>query len=120
MERARWAATLLLWWLARAGTALADPIEVERGRLVAEGRCGKCHAIGPTGASPQRIVPPFRALAERFPIDMLIDTLQTGTVSGHDEMPMFELGLDDARALIAFIDSLSPTGARYLAAPERR
>lgn len=97
--------------------AHADPALVERGRLVAEGHCSRCHAIGATGQSPHRIVIPFRNLAQRFPVDMLIDTLRTGTVGGHDEMPMFDLGVADARALVAYIDSLAPPDQRYLALP---
>jgi hypothetical protein len=31
-----------------------------------------------------------------------------------DEMPMFQFSIDDARALVGYIDSLSPPNARYL------
>jgi len=56
-------------------------------------------------------------LHEDFPIEMLANALGTGVLSGHDEMPMFDLGLDDTRALLAYIDSLKPDGPQYLAPP---
>ncbi|MFM9942341.1 MAG: c-type cytochrome [Hyphomicrobiaceae bacterium] len=92
---------------------------VARGLVVAEGHCSRCHAVGATGESPQRLVIPFRNLYVRFPVDMLVEALQSGTVGGHDEMPMFELGRRDTHALIAYIDSLSPPEARYLAPPAK-
>lgn len=98
-------------------SAKADPALIERGRIVAEGHCSRCHAVGASGQSPHRIVIPFRNLAERFPVDMLVDTLRTGTIGGHDEMPMFDLGTADARALIAYIDSFAPAGQRYMSLP---
>jgi hypothetical protein len=45
---------------------------------------------------------------------MLIDARQTGVISGHDEMPMFELSHEDMRALLAYIDSFAPEGLRYV------
>lgn len=97
--------------------ASADPALVARGADIAATRCATCHAIGATGTSPQPIVPPFRTLHEDFPIEMLVAALATGVVSGHDEMPMFDLGPDDAGALVAYIDSLKPGGPQYLIPP---
>ncbi len=45
---------------------------------------------------------------------MLVDALATGVVSGHDEMPMFEFTGEEARALLAYIDSLHPDKPSYL------
>lgn len=99
--------------LATAALA-AGPAELERGRLLAEQMCGRCHATGASGQSPHKITPPFRDLAERFPVDMLVEALKTGEISGHDEMPMFVLAPEDMRALIAHIDSFAGPKARYL------
>lgn len=103
--------------LLQFSVALADPALVRRGEEIAAARCATCHAIGPTGTSPQPIVPPLRTLHEDFPIEMLANALGTGVLSGHDEMPMFDLGLDDTRALLAYIDSLKPDGPQYLVPP---
>jgi hypothetical protein len=45
---------------------------------------------------------------------MLVDAQATGVISGHDEMPMFELSHGDLNALLAYIDSFAPVGLRYL------
>ena len=113
MRAAIFAATLL----ASALPALAQDNQsalLEHGRLVAEQRCGKCHATGDTGTSPHKITPPFRELSSRFPIEMLEQARSSGTISGHDEMPMFDLEPDDMRALLAHIDRYAPETMRYL------
>ena len=94
--------------------ATADGTELQRGEEIAAQRCGVCHATDAKSASPRRITPPFRELRQRFPIDMLVEAVSTGFVSGHDEMPMFQFSLEDARALVGYIDSMSPATARYL------
>lgn len=96
------------------GTLLADGVDLARGQRIAAERCAKCHAVGPAGESPQKGVPPFRMLAKDFPIPMLEKTLRTGIVDGHEEMPMFELGFIDVRNLLAYIDSLDPSGPAYV------
>jgi len=111
--------------LAAIGCLLADPAvaaeqtTLQRGRALAEQLCGECHATGETGASPHKITPPFRTLAERFPVEMLVEALKTGQISGHDEMPMFVLEMEDMQALIAHIDSFAEPGSRYLAVPPK-
>lgn len=88
---------------------------IEQGRAIAEAKCGRCHATGPSGDSPHHITPPFHRLHEDFPIPMLSDAAEQGVLSGHDEMPMFEFSPDEVRALLAYIDSLATGKARYLA-----
>ena len=99
--------------------AMAEAPGIEHGRLIAEKRCSMCHAVGASGDSPQSIVLPFRRMQDRFPIEMLREALTTGVVSGHEEMPMFDLGQDDTRALIGYIDSLAAKDRRYLADPRK-
>jgi len=45
---------------------------------------------------------------------MLVDAQASGVISGHDEMPMFELSREDLNALLAYIDSFAPVGMRYV------
>ena len=113
MAKTARAAVALLIALA-AQPAVADPALLQRGRDIADGKCGRCHGTGATGESPHPLVLPLRAFSTRYPIDMISQALETGVVDGHDEMPMFDLGAEDARALVAYIDSLSPPDARYL------
>lgn len=92
----------------------ASGSELSRGEEIAVQRCSVCHATDAKSPSPHKITPPFRDLHQRFPIDMLVEAIGTGTVSGHDEMPMFQFTIEDAQALVTYIDSLSPENARYL------
>jgi mono/diheme cytochrome c family protein len=97
-----------------ASTANADDNRIARGLFIAQEKCGACHATGKTDDSPHRASPPLRDLQEDYPIPMLLEAAQTGVLSGHDEMPMFEFSRDDVEALLAFIDSLNPAGPAYL------
>jgi hypothetical protein len=45
---------------------------------------------------------------------MLVNARESGIISGHDEMPMFELSRQDMYALLAYIDSFAPEGLRYV------
>jgi hypothetical protein len=45
---------------------------------------------------------------------MLIEARTSGVISGHDEMPMFELPRQDIDALLGYIDSFAPKGMRYV------
>lgn len=102
-----------LFVIATVPALAASPELIGRGGAIAAANCGKCHAVGQTDASPQKITPPFRALGERYPVDMLVEAQKTGVVGGHDEMPMFDIGVDGVEALLAYIDSLAPAGPQY-------
>lgn len=100
--------TALLLMQFGGPTAAAD---VKLGASVAAAKCARCHAIGPAGESPARAAPPFRELAGE-PIEMLEAARSSGIVSGHDEMPMFELTRAEVDGLIAYINSLGRGAAR--------
>lgn len=105
------AATMLCGY---SGTARAAETEIQRGEAIAVGRCIRCHAVGPSDPSPQLVSIPFRELHTRYPIEMLEAARRTGNIAGHDEMPGFDLGLDDVRALLKYIDSLAPNAPSYV------
>ena len=46
--------------VAQALTAVCQSRQSERGQAIAEKQCARCHAIGPAGASPMGLAPPFR------------------------------------------------------------
>jgi mono/diheme cytochrome c family protein len=100
--------------MTSAATAQAASDLAMRGSAIAAEKCGKCHAVGVADDSPHKITPPLRDLKADYPIPMLVDALKTGVVGGHDEMPQFDLGVDEAKALVAYIDSLDPKGPQYL------
>ena len=78
------AAALLLGSQAEA----ADP---RAGRAFAVENCSRCHAIGTSGASPNRQAPPFRIVARRYKLEDLEEAFAEGIVTGHPGMPEFEL-----------------------------
>ena len=73
---------------ARAGGVEVDP---QAGRAIAERLCSRCHAVGPAGDSPLAAAPAFRTLGRHWPVDNLAEALAEGIVTGHKEMPQFEL-----------------------------
>ena len=85
---------------------------VVQGRALAERSCSACHAVGLTDESPTSVNrnTSFRRLYERFPILMLTEAAKTGSISGHDEMPGFDFTINEVKALLAYIDSVTPTG----------
>jgi mono/diheme cytochrome c family protein len=87
-----------------------------RGREIAEAHCAVCHAVGLSDASPTEVnvETAFRLLYKRYPIEMLVEAAKTGSISGHDEMPGFDFTVEEAQALLAYIDSLAPDQPGYV------
>jgi cytochrome c len=103
-----------LWVFLGAATApiAAEASSLERGRALAAQNCARCHATGSTGDSPVSAAPPFRVLPQRYPVENLAEALAEGIVTGHPEMPEFKFAPADIDALLGYIDSLAPPGAR--------
>lgn len=85
---------------ARAGGAEVDP---QAGRAIAERLCSRCHAVGATGDSPLSAAPAFRTLGRHWPVDNLAEALAEGIVTGHREMPQFELTPVQIDELLAWL-----------------
>lgn len=77
-----------------------------RGEVLAAMRCSSCHAVGRSGPSPMTAAPPFRGLAQRYPVANLQEALAEGLVTAHPAMPQIELEADDIADLIAYLDSV--------------
>lgn len=91
------------------GSALAAGKDaVKAGEAVARANCGRCHAVGRTGESPNPKSPPFRHLARRYPIANLEEALGEGIVVGHEglEMPQFQFDAKEVEALLAYLNSI--------------
>lgn len=78
--------------------------------LVRKNGCGTCHATGAKGESRNEKAPPFRALAERYPLENLEEAFAEGITVGHEglEMPEFQFTPGQIDDLLAFIRSLTP------------
>ena len=92
--------------LFAAENAVALGPAAERGLVFARTNCAMCHAIGPFGPSALPIAPPFRTLHQRYPVENLEEALAEGIVTGHQNMPQFELDTAQIRDLIAYLKSL--------------
>ncbi len=92
----------------RVAPADPEPAEdpVERGQAIAEANCGRCHAVGDAGESPEPKAPPFRDLHQLYPVESLAESLAEGIVTGHPEMPAFELTAPQVNALISYLKTL--------------
>ncbi len=85
----------------------ADPL-VEEGQAIVKANCSRCHAIGPTGESPNPKSPPFRRLSKKYPVRNLEEALAEGIIVGHEneQMPPFEFSPSQVEAIIAYLDSV--------------
>jgi len=78
-----------------------------RGRAILQEQCGRCHAIGPVGASPLPLAPPMRTIYRRFLPRELQAELSEGMVSRHKDMPQIEFSDEDVYAIMTYLYALS-------------
>ena len=93
---------LLALWV---GPASAETPQ-QRGEVIARGLCSPCHAIGKTGKSKLPAAPAFRNLDKQTNLSKLSRRIQEGLLTGHEDMPLFRSGRDDADAMVAYIRSV--------------
>lgn len=84
--------------------------DAEKGKVFVESNCARCHAIGLDDDSHLPEAPPLRTLHNRYPIDSLSEAFAEGIVTGHPQMPEFQLDIDTISDMLAYIKSLSGTG----------
>jgi len=89
---------------AQTDEALAD--SVARGHELVVNDCSMCHAVEPTGASPNPLSPPFRELHKRYPVEDLAEALAEGIMVGHPVMPQFKFGQADVADIIHYLQSV--------------
>ncbi len=98
---------LTLLFLVSVAPTSAETL-VGGGREIAKTFCGRCHAIGAHGKSPNPKSPPFRVLGKRYPLSNLEEALSEGIVVGHEgeEMPPFAFSAQQIEALLAYLASV--------------
>lgn len=94
---------LLMNQVSEVGQAETAP---ERGKVIAQGLCSRCHAIETTGESPHPAAPSFRSLEARTDLSKLARRIREGLLTGHEDMPMFRFDRDDADAMVGYIRSI--------------
>jgi cytochrome c5 len=88
--------------------------EQRRGKDLLETLCGRCHAVGETGKSPDQAAPPFRTFGD----DKLYDNdfaqrLQDGLTTIHPLMPTFRFSRSEAEAAVNYLKSIQvPKGSK--------
>jgi len=88
--------------------AAAAEHPVEEGQAIVKANCSRCHAIGPTGESPNPKSPPFRTLSKKYPVQNLEEALAEGIIVGHEneQMPPFQFSPSQVEAIIAYLNSV--------------
>lgn len=85
-----------------APATAADP-----GKAFVQRACAGCHAVEPTGASPNGRAPAFRDLASRRSDAELAAALGEISRNGHVEMPPIYITPDEMRQVVAYMRSLT-------------
>ena len=98
---------LLIFAMALARPALPKG-DKTRGLKIAQRNCAPCHAVGRTGDSTNPKSPPFRTLAQLYPLSELEETMGEGMMVGHEgpEMPMFEFRPEQIEDFIAYLGAI--------------
>ena len=93
--------------LAAAGvSAHALDAEQRRSKAMLEEMCGRCHAVGTTGRSPNPLAPAFRSFGEKLYDTDMVQRLQDGLTTIHPEMPTFRFNAHDAAAAVNYLRSI--------------
>jgi cytochrome c len=92
--------------LASTPAAMALDPAAQRGLTFVQTNCAMCHATGKYGASKNPLSPPFRTLHEKYPVENLAEALAEGIVTGHPNMPAFELDPGQIADVIAYLKTL--------------
>ena len=97
---------LMLLVLAVTPASAAEKDLTDKGKVLVEKNCSRCHAIGKEGASIHPEAPPFRTLSSCYPIEDLAESLAEGIVSGHPDMPIFVFSPTDVEAIITYLKAI--------------
>jgi len=82
------------------------PTQIAAGEAMAQRYCATCHAIGRAGDSPNPAAPPFRRLAERYPVNALEEAFAEGVLVGHPAMPEFQLSPAQIDDLVGYLETI--------------
>lgn len=77
-----------------------------KGLRLTEANCMRCHAIGESGASPFAPAPPFREVSKNYTQEELVDGFMEGLAVRHQAMPDWDMTMDQAEAIAAYIMAL--------------
>jgi cytochrome c len=107
LRRSNWLACLIAALALLASEPASSSESVSFGADLAQRLCASCHGIDRAETSPMPAAPSFRRLVPRVDLNEMAERLQDGIIAGHPEMPVFVLKEHEARALVAYIRSLT-------------
>jgi cytochrome c len=92
--------------LGAVGSAQALDAEQRRVKAMLEEMCGRCHAVGTNGRSPNPLAPAFRSFGEKLYDTDMVQRLQDGLTTIHPEMPTFRFNAHDAAAAVNYLRAI--------------
>lgn len=101
-------ASFIISLIVAAGLAAGNvhAAEPDRGQMLTQRHCSRCHATGRSGDSPEPAAPRFRELHRRYDTEQLSEALGEGLLTGHPMMPEFRFDPDDVQAIIRYLKSI--------------
>jgi mono/diheme cytochrome c family protein len=99
------ALALPLFAACSGATQGLDP-EQQHAKAMLENLCGRCHAVGKTGRSPNPLAPPFRRFGEKLYDTDMVQRLQDGLTTIHRDMPTFRFNPHEAAAAVNYLRSI--------------
>jgi len=96
----------LAFFFAGSGAAQAIDPEQARARATLKNLCGRCHAVGKTGKSPNPLAPAFRSFGEKLYDTDMVQRLQDGLTTIHPDMPTFRFNRHEAAAAVNYLRSI--------------
>jgi cytochrome c len=92
--------------LGAVGSAQALDAEQRRVKAMLEEMCGRCHAVGTNGRSPNPLAPAFRTFGEKLYDTDMVQRLQDGLTTIHPDMPTFRFNAHDAAAAVNYLRAI--------------
>jgi cytochrome c len=99
-------ACLVLPLFSAIGAAQALDPEQQHAKAMLENLCGRCHAVGRVGKSPNPLAPPFRSFGEKLYDTDMVQRLQDGLTTVHKDMPTFRFSREEAAAAVSYLRSI--------------
>ena len=91
----------------------AEPVDglpaIPDGKVLLTEKCGRCHAVDATSASPRAEAPPFRDVFKKFPVEELRMRLSEGVVSHFKDMPQVDFTDEQVTGIIDYLSTLYVT-----------
>ena len=84
-------------------TNLLEAESIALGQGLATRNCAMCHAVGTSGASPNKLAPPFRDLHQRMDVEILGEGLAQGILTNHPAMPEFRFAPHEVIAIVRYL-----------------